>query len=561
MARGDLDADRVFRGGEVLNVFTREIEAVDVAVADGMIAALGTDLSGVEMVDLDGRFLLPGFIDGHVHIESSMMTPPEFARAIVPRGTTTVIADPHEIANVHGLDGIKFMLDASEGLPLDVQVMASSCVPATTMGTAGAALDAETLTSLLSHPRVLGLAEVMNFPGVISNDPEVAAKIEAFAGRPVDGHAPGVRGPMLNAYIAGGPNTDHESTSADEALEKLRRGMFVLLREATNARNLLDLVPIISPATSNRIGLCTDDRQPPDLLDAGGIDHMLRLLTSNGVDPLTAIQLATLNTANHYGLHDRGAIAPGRRADFVVVEDVRNPLAEAVYVKGLLRGRDLATVDWPADNDLTPPAPSVKVDWGRVSFKLPAKAGLARVIEALPGQLITRERHLEPATRDGLVVSDVERDLAKIAVIERHGKSGNLGLGLVTGIGLREGAIAGTVAHDHHNIIAIGMDDASMIAATKRVAEIGGGLAVARNGVTTASLQLEVGGLMSTMPLLQVRNRFNGVVRAAGELGSSLHDPFMAMSFLGLEVIPDLKITDLGLVDVLQFKLVDLWVS
>jgi adenine deaminase len=559
VARGDAPADLLFRNGQVVNVFTGEIETTDVAVADGFIAGLGAGYQAEREVDLGGRYLLPGLIDAHVHVESSLSTPPEFARAVVPRGTTTVVSDPHEIANVHGLEGILFMLRASEGLPLTVYVMASSCVPATHMGTAGANLDAEALSSLLDHPRVLGLAEVMNFPGVIYGDPGVLAKVEAFRGRVVDGHAPGVLGQALNAYIAGGPTSDHECTTPEEALEKLRRGLFLYLREATNARNLMDLFPALTPENRRRVALCTDDRQPSDLLDEGGIDAMVRRLILEGMEPVEAIRMATLNPAEHFGMGDRGGIGPGRRADLVVVEDLQDLVAQEVYVAGTLVAEDGVPLDWDLPQAPLPPSPSMEVDWEKVSFVIPTGEGKARVIQAIPNQIVTGMLEVEPAVRNGAVVADPQRDLLKMAVVERHTGSGRVGLGLVNGVGLREGAIAGTVAHDHHNIVAIGVDDESILAAVRRVAEMGGGLAVARGGSAIAALPLPVGGLMSPEPIETIRAGLAEVVGEARALGSPLHDPFMAMSFLALEVIPSLKITDLGLVDVDQFKPVSLW--
>jgi adenine deaminase len=336
VARGDAPADILLRGGRVINVFTGEVQEEDVAVFGRAVAGLGPGYDAVSVIDLDGRYLLPGLIDAHVHVESSLATPREFARAVVPHGTTTVVSDPHEIANVHGLDGIRYMLDASEGLPLSIFVMASSCVPATPMGTAGADLGADDLESLLGHPRVLGLAEVMNFPGVIFEDPGVAAKLRAFSGYAVDGHAPGVRGKALNAYAAAGPSSDHECTTAEEALERLRRGMTVFLREATNARNLLDLLPALTPENRRRVALCTDDRQPPDLLDLGGIDSMVRMVIESGVPPVEAIRLGTLNPAQHFRLTDRGGIAPGRRADLLIVEDLEALAISEVFSGGTL---------------------------------------------------------------------------------------------------------------------------------------------------------------------------------------------------------------------------------
>ena len=560
VARGDAPADLLFKGGRVVNVFTGEVEEVDVAVFGERIAGVGEGYEAASVVDLHGRFLLPGFLDAHVHVESSLATPLEFAGAVVPRGTTTVITDPHEIANVHGMEGIRYMLQASQDLPLTVFVMASSCVPATHMGTAGAALEAGALEELLSHPRVLGLAEVMNFPGVIFGDPGIMAKLEAFRDRVVDGHAPGVRGKTLNAYVAGGPTSDHECTTPEEALEKLRRGLFVYLRDATNARNLVDLIPALTPENLRRVALCTDDRQPPDLLDEGGIDAMVRTLVREGIPPVEAIRLATLNPAEHFRLDDRGAVAPGRRADLVVARDLEDLRAQEVYAGGILVAREGAPLPWTIPPRPLPPPPSMRVDWEKVNLEIPARDGRVRVIRAIPNQLVTLAEEVVPTVDGDRVVADPGRDLLKIAVLERHSGSGRVGVGLVTGVGLKAGAMAGTVAHDHHNLVAMGTDDESILTAARAVAEMGGGLAVAKGPRVLATLPLPIGGLMSGEPIATVRKGLEEVVAAARSLGSPLHDPFMAMSFLALEVIPSLKITDHGLVDVDRFQLVDLWV-
>ncbi len=560
VARGDTPADVLFRGGQVVNVFTGEIVEEDVAVAGPFVAGLGPGYEAASVIDLDGRFLLPGFIDAHVHIESSLVTPQEFARAVVPRGTTTVISDPHEIANVHGLDGIRFMLDASEEIPLTVLVMASSCVPATHMGTAGADLEARDLEALLGHPRVIGLAEVMNFPGVIQGDPEVTEKLEVFSGHPIDGHAPGLTGKALNAYVAGGPWSDHECTTPEEAREKLRKGLTVFFREATNARNLLGLLPALTPENRRRVALCTDDRQPPDLLDIGGIDAMIRTMVREGIPPVEAVRMATLNPSEHFRLMDRGGIAPGRRADLLVVDDLPNLTISQVYAGGQLAAQSGEALQWDLPPLPDPPPPSMRVALDSIELGIEAQARRARVIRAVPDQLVTGVDEVFPPEKDGQVVSDPTRDLLKIAVIERHAGSGRVGKGLVTGLGLKEGGIAGTVAHDHHNLVAIGVDDTSILTACRAVAASGGGLAVASGEEVLGVLPLPVGGLMSEQPIETVRTQLEQILEAAGRLGTPLHDPFMAMSFLALEVIPSLKITDQGLVDVDRFEKVDFWI-
>ena len=561
VARGDAAADVVLRNARIVNVFTGDIVTADVALVGDTIAAIGSYPHGQQVIDLQGAYVLPGFIDAHVHIESSLCTPAEFARAVVPRGVTTVIIDPHEIANVHGMAGIQFMLDASEGLPLSVFVMAPSCVPATDMETNGATLDAKALHSLHQEPRVRGLAEVMNFPGVIQGHDDILAKLEAFAHRVIDGHCPGIDGPALNAYVAAGIGSDHECTTVAEAEAKLQLGMYVFLREATNARNLRDVLPVVTPTNHRRICFCTDDRQPGDLLDEGSIDMMIRVAVEEGIDPLLALRMATLNPAEYFRLHDRGAIAPGKRADLVICDDWRQPEARMVFAGGRLVAKEGALLPGTITASLPSLPPSVHVKWETVQFQVPARRSRIRVIGHIPDQLITEHRVVTARVEDGVVVADPRRDILKMAVIERHRASGRLGLGFIQGFGLQRGAMAGTVAHDHHNLVVIGADDRSMHTAARAVAAMNGGLAVAVGEHVIAQLPLPIGGLMSDRPIEEVRSRYDALRQAAQTLGSPLHDPFMAMSFMALEVIPHLKLTDIGLVDVERFQVVDIFVD
>jgi len=560
VARGDEAADVLLTGGRVVDVFTGSVVEADVAVAHGLIATVGPERDAVDTVDLAGHFLLPGLIDAHVHLESSMVAPYEFARAVVPRGTTAVVTDPHEVANVAGLAGVQWLLEASDGLPLAVLVMAPSCVPATHLATAGAELDANDLEILAKHPRVIGLAEVMNVPGVVLGEPEVHAKIDAFAGRPVDGHGPGLVGDWLQAYAAAGIGTDHETLTPEEALEKLRLGMRVWLREGTGARNLLDLLPVVTHSTSRRCGFCTDDRHPHDLLDDGHIDHLVRLAVANGLDPMTAIQMATLNIAEAYGLDDRGAIAPGRRADLVVCDDLAGFRIEQVFVGGVSVAENGQPVgSWPeptADPTavLRPPV----VDLEALDLRVADPGSEVRVIGLVPGQIVTEQLVERLPAHDGFLKADRDRGIAKLAVIERHRGTGNIGLGFVQGFGPLDGALACTVAHDHHNLIVVGCDDESMRTAVAEVVRLGGGAVVARGGEVLAGLPLPFAGLISERPLNEVRRELDDLAAAARRCGCDHPDPVMALSFVALEVIPALKLTDRGLVDVEKFELVSL---
>ena len=563
VARGDAAADVLLTGGRVVDVFTGTVIKANVAVADGLIASVGPVREAVEAVDLAGRFLVPGLIDSHVHLESSMVTPFEFARAVVPRGTTAVVTDPHEVANVAGLVGVQWLLAASEGLPLAVLVMAPSCVPATHLATAGAELDAEDLEVLAQHPRVIGLAEVMNIPGVVLGDPAVHAKINAFEGLPVDGHGPGLAGDWLQAYAAAGVGTDHETLTPEEAQEKLRLGMRVWLREGTGARNLLDLLPVVTPATSRRCGFCTDDRHPHDLLDEGHIDHLLRLAIANGLDPMTAIQMATLNIAEAYGLDDRGAIAPGRRADLVVCDDLADFRAAQVFVGGDVVAENGQVVgSWPEPSaDPAAVLRSPVVDLEALDLRIEDSGADVRVIGLVPGQIVTEHLIEDLAAQDGHLVADPEAGLAKLAVIERHRGTGNVGLGFLRGLGPLQGALACTIAHDHHNLIVAGGDDGSMLTAIAEVVRLGGGAVVARGGEVLAGLPLPYAGLISERPLVEVRGQLDELAAAARRCGCDHPDPVMALSFVALEVIPSLKLTDRGLVDVEKFELVSLAVE
>jgi adenine deaminase len=559
VARGEEPADLVIHGGQVINVFSAEIHRADVAIAGGRVVGFGA-YEGHERLEADGLFIAPGFIDAHIHLESTMLTPREFARVVVPMGTTAVVADPHEIANVLGLDGINYLLESSRDLPLTVFFMMPPCVPATDLETAGARLGAREIGMLLPHPRVLGVAEVMNYPAVLQKEPEILDKLRLGREKRIDGHAPGLSGKDLNAYVGVGIKSDHECTSREEALEKLRAGMHVFIREGTIGKNLEALLPIVTPSNAVRCGLVSDDRHPTDLLAEGHINYLLQRAVALGLAPVTALQMVTINPAKYFFTTDIGAVAPGYRADLVLLEDLKQFKARVVLKAGRPVARDGALVV-----DLPPPAPAprsaVNIGWSRMKGLEVAVAGggVAKVIELVPNQLTTRKTLARLTMRDGLAVADPGRDLSKVAVVERHRGTGNVGLGFVHGFGLRAGALASTVAHDAHNVVVVGTNDADMWAALKAVERMQGGLVAVKDGEVTGAVSLPVAGLMSDEPVERVASQVAGLLAAARALGSPLRDPFITLSFLALPVIPALRLTDRGLVDVERFRLVSLF--
>ncbi len=555
VARGDEPADLVIRGGRVLSVFTREWLDVDVAICDGVIAGLGA-YEGAETLDAEGSFVVPGLIDAHMHLETSKLLPSEFARLVLPLGTTAVVADPHEIANVLGTDGVHWLVDVCEHLPLDVYFTASSCVPASGFESPRRPFTPGDLESLLRRTRVIGLAEMMNFPGVISGAESELSKLAVDGADRVDGHAPGVLGHALQAYAAAGIGSDHEAFTANEGRERLRAGMWLLIREASAARNLQALVPLVAEFGPSRMAFCTDDREPEHIAGDGHINALVRDAVSYGVAPEDALVMASHHPALWHGLGTLGAIAPGYQADLLLLPDLERFVPEIV----LKRGR--AVEEIPAT-----PVPEWVTQSVRVrpvaaeDFRVPWEGGNARVIGLVPGQIVTEALVEELRVDEGVALADPERDLAKIAVIERHLGTGRIGLGFVRGFGLRRGALASTFSHDAHNLVVVGIDDGDMVRAVERLVELGGGLVVVDGGEITAELPLPIAGLVSDRPLADVIAASEATVAAVHALGSEVESPFQSLAFLALSVIPSLKITDHGLVDVDRFELVPLAVD
>src|SRR5215207_7439359 len=552
VARGDEPANLVIRGARVFSVFTREWLDGDLAIADGFVAGLG-DYDGTEVLELSGKYVVPGFIDAHMHLESSKLLVDEFARLVLPLGTTAVVADPHEIANVLGTDGVHWLADLCADLPLDVFFMASSCVPASEFESPRRALLPGDLEGLLRRRRVIGLAVMMNFPGVISGDPAELAKLALEHASHVDGHAPGVLGKELQAYAAAGIRSDHEVSTLEEGRERLRAGMWVLIREASAARNLEALLPLVEEFGPGRLAFCTDDREPEHIAEEGHMNSMVRTAVAEGIAAEDAVIMASLNPAVWHGLNEIGAVAPGYQADLLVLDDLESFVPELV----LKRGKPVAEIPRPEVPEWVKHTVRIRAVASN-HFAIPWDGGRAHVIGVVPDQIVTESLIEEPSTIDGLAVADSDKDLAKIAVLERHLGTGRIGLGFVRGFGLKSGALASTVAHDAHNIVVVGMNDHDMARAVVRLSETGGGVVVTEGRGVRAELPLQVAGLLSTAPLDEVLERSRACVEAARNLGCELHSPFQTMAFLALSVIPSLKITDRGLVDVDRFELVSL---
>ena len=563
-AKREIPSDLVLKGGNVVNVFSARIEKADVAICDGIIAGIGPAYHGKEEVDVQGKWITPGLIDGHIHVESSMLVPSELARALLIHGTTTIVSDPHEIANVHGIDGIRFMIENSESIPFDIYFMAPSCVPATHLETSGADLKASDLAGLKDEPRILGLAEVMNFPGVISGDDQILEKIRIFADRVIDGHSPLLSGYDLQAYLSAGIGSDHESMKLAEALEKMEGGMMVMIREGTSAKNLKDLLPLVNERNQSRFCFVSDDLHAEDIHSRGHLDFVLRKSVQLGLDPVTALRLATINPANYFRLYKKGALAPGWQADIVVLNDLTAFEVDTVYKNGKPVVQRGELIDFPSGVPTYPNHLSRSMNMAEVtpeSFAIAHPGGMARVINLIPDQIVTVMSHESVQAEKGWFQTDTVSDILKMAVVERHKGTGNIGHGLVRGFGLKMGAIASSVAHDSHNIIVVGVDDVAICGAVQAVSDMGGGIAVFSENRLLASVPLEIAGLMSVKPLQTVVGQLEKAKVMARELGCGIHDPFMALSFLALPVIPELKLTDRGLVDVNRFEIVPLFME
>jgi adenine deaminase len=562
IASGEGKPDLLIKNGRVVDVFSGEIEKKDVAIFGGMVIGFG-DYQAREMIDVKGDLLCPGLIDGHVHIESSMVTIPEFARAVLPNGTTTVVIDPHEIANVLGQEGIRFMAESAKGIPLNVFVMIPSCVPASPMETSGATLKAADLNPLLREPWAIGLAEMMNFPGVIFRDPEVLKKIEMAKGKRIDGHAPSLTGKGLYAYLSAGIQSDHECTTLKEAEEKLKNGMWIMIREGTTAKNLKELLPLVTPKNSRRFLFVTDDRHPKELLEEGHINSMVKKAIQWGTDPVLAIQMATLNTAEYFRLDGLGAIAPGYKADMVTLDHLHRFRIKKVFKEGRLVAEEGKIITHLKKARLLPS--TIKKIGLRIKpvqsndLLLRSDQPFAKVIRLIPDQIITKKVVKKVILQKGLAYPDLKEDILKIIVVERHRATGNIGMGFVQGFGLKRGAIGSTVAHDSHNLVIVGTSDPDILKTIEVIRRMGGGLAVISDRKVLASLSLPIAGLMAEVSIREVRDRLKALLIAAKDLGCKLPDPFMTLSFLSLPVIPELKLTDKGLVDVNQFKLVPLF--
>ncbi|HEY4282780.1 MAG TPA: adenine deaminase [Chthoniobacterales bacterium] len=558
VARGEQLAELLFKNARVVNVFSGEIHQTNVAVDDERVIGFG-EYEAREIVDLEGAYLAPSFIEGHFHVESTMVTLPELVRAVVPHGTGAMVIDPHEYANVLGMDGIRYVLESSKNLPIDFFIMLPSCIPATHLETAGARFTADDLALMIADDRIAGIAEMMNYPGVFLGLESELAKIEAGKGKIIDGHAPGLRGKNLNAYALAGVRSDHESTELEEAREKLRLGMHLLVREGSTERNLEHIIGLVTPANSANCSFATDDKLPGDLVQEGHIDFSVRKAIAHGVPPITAIQMGSINTARYYRLRNHGAIAPRFWADFIVLDNLEEISIQRVYKKGRLVAENGRYI-FPTAPEVEQPRRTMNLSYQpERDFQIRApqngEAKKIRVIEIVPNQIVTREVLETPKISDAQIVPDPAKDILKLVVVERHRATGNVGVGFVRGFGLKQGALGSTVAHDAHNVVVLGTNDDDITAAVKELERMRGGQVAIANGKVEAALPLPIAGLVSDQPLETVIERISELNAAAARLGCTLPAPFMTLSFLSLSPIPELKLTDQGLVDAVNMRL------
>lgn len=557
VARGDSEADLVLANARVVNTCTAEIEMDNIAISDRWIVGLGDYQDAREVIDLQGKYVIPGLINGHTHVESSLLDIGQYAQAVVPHGTSAVITDLHELSNVCGLAGMRYVLDKVRNLPLDLFLMVPSCVPATPLETAGAWISAEDVHTVLQWDGVIGLGEMMNFPGVLYGDREVSLKLALGNRFLIDGHAPGLHGKDLNAYVGTGICSDHECTELEEAQEKIRCGMYVMIREGSSEKNLEALLPLVTSETYPRCLFVVDDRSCSDLLRDGDIDAVVRKAIGLGMEPIRAIQLATINPARYFHLDRFGAIAPGYFANLIIMDDLVKFNSEVVFYNGRMVAKDgqsISIEETSYGDELRHTVNIGPFDRERLNMSVPGDT--FPVIEIVPGQIVTKERRKRLHKKEGLVVADIRDDILKLVVVERHNASGNIGLGLVKGFGLKRGAMASSVAHDSHNIVAVGANDSDIVAAVRRIVELQGGLTIVAEGEVLAELPLPIGGLLSDQPLETVVREHEHLESVAASLGCELASPFATLSFVALPVIPELRLTDLGLVDVRSFKLV-----